>query len=462
MFQKVAILQHIKNKYTLSLYAVLFIVLFCICTAHINKIWCGNSPYCYDSKQYYSYLPKFFLEHDMEFKNQGDYWVDFLPNKKPFIKYTSGIAILQAPFFLMAWLISDVFGIPLEGGYSQLFIELIHYGIFIYFFIGLLCLRKVLHYFKISEVIIAITLLTTFFGTNLFHYILAQGLMTHGFLFSLHCMFLYLTILFYKNPSVKYSILLGLVGGLISLIRPTEILCFLVWFLWEVNSFVLLKERVLFLVKKIKPLLFIGLFFIIVWIPQMIYWHHITGKLLFYAYKEERLFYTDPKIIQVLFSPRNGLLPYCPVLFLYLVALCIPFKINKSKIGIALFVILNIYLVSCWWCWWYGGCFSMRALIQIFPYLSIGFAFMLHHVFYNMVKRRIVVKLSLSVLIVFLVFMHLKFWYQSKLGFVHYDSMTLKSYLYVLPKIKLNQKQTAKYYRMLKQPDIEKASKGIR
>lgn len=452
------------DKSFLSQYAILFIILFSICTAHINKIWCGDgTPYCYDAHQYYSYLPKFLIEHDMDFvKNPGN-WVGRLPDNKPLIKYTCGVAIMQAPFFLLAWFISNVFGVPLQGGFSQLFVEIIHYGVFIYFLIGLICLRKVLQYFKVSEVIIAVTLLATFFGTNLFHYILAQGLMSHGFLFSLHCMFLYLTILFYKNPNIKHSILLGLVGGLITLIRPTEILCFLVWFFWEINTFELLKERVSFMFKNIKSLFFVAVFFIIIWTPQMIYWEFITGKLFFYAYGEEKLFYTDPKILKVLFSPRNGLLPYCPVLILYLIAMFIPFKANKSRIVILLFVVLNIYLVSCWWCWWYGGSFSMRALIQTFPYIAIGFALMLHHVYYNLItnyKKRI--KLSLNFVIIFLVFMHLKFWYQSKIGYVHYDSMTVKAYLFVLPRLDLNTKESTYYYSILEKPDVDAAFKGIR
>ena len=125
-----------KLNLNLSLLTVIIIFLFCVLTAHVTKDWCGgqtDTPYCHDAMQYYSYLPKFFLEHDMDFKNRGDYWVDALPNGKPFIKYTCGIAILQAPFFLLAWLISSVFNMPIDEGYSRFFIETIHYGILLYF-----------------------------------------------------------------------------------------------------------------------------------------------------------------------------------------------------------------------------------------------------------------------------------------------------------------------------------------
>ncbi len=453
----------LKYNITPSIISVIVIFLFCLCTAHINKIWCGDgfSPFCYDSKQYYSYLPKFFLEHDMAFINRGDYWLDALPNGNPFVKYSSGLAILQGPFFLLAWLFSKLFHIPLEEGYSKVFIEFIHYGVFIYFLLGLLSLRKVLQHFQYSETVISITLLVTFFGTNLFHYILGQGFMTHGFLFSLHCMFLYFTIKFYKNPDFSSSLLLGLVGGLIALIRPTEIICFLVWALWAVNSVESFKNRVALLLHNYKNLLVIALFFIIIWIPQLIYWHYVSGNLFIDAYAGEKLFFYDPKIFSVLFSPRNGLLPYCPVLFLYFVSLFTP-KINlKGKLGIIIFVGLNVYLVSCWWCWWYGGSYSMRALIQLYPYLTITFAGMLHYIYYNAnIKKAF--KVGLNSLILILVLIQVKFWYQNKQGFVHYDSMTTKSYLFILPRIELNGAEKEIYYGSLKSPDYVKAKEGDR
>jgi hypothetical protein len=454
----------LKYKISPSVFAVLFIILFCICTAHINKMWCGGdvkTPYCYDSQQYYAYLPKFFLEHDMAFENRGDYWLDILPNGKSFVKYTSGLAILQGPFFLLAWLISYLFNIPIEGGYSTLFIELIHYGVFVYFLLGLLCLRKVLQHFLFSEAVISVTLLATFFGTNLFHYILGQGLMTHGFLFSLHCIFIYAAIQFYNKLNWKTAVLLGLSGGLIALIRPTEIICFVVWFLWDVNSIASLKARISLLLTHYKLILLMMVIFIIVWIPQLVYWHYISGHLFIDAYAGERLFFLDPKIHKVLFSARNGLLPYCPVLFLYLVSLFIPNSSIKGKLGLLIFVVLNIYLVSCWWCWWYGGSYSARALIQIYPYLAITFAGMLHYIYYKSSFKK-AAKYAFGSLIFILVALQLKFWYQSKKGFIHYDAMTTKAYLFILPRVELNGEENGTYYTLLKSPDYVKAKEGKR
>jgi hypothetical protein len=453
----------LKDFLTPSFIVVILIFLFCVFTAHVNKVWCGDgfSPYCYDMKQYYSYLPKFFLEHDMAFENRGDYWLDALPNGRVFVKYTSGLAILQGPFFLLAWGFSNLFNISLEGGYSKVFIEFIHYGIFIYFLLGLLSLRKVLMYFKFSELVISITLLATFFGTNLFNYILGQGLMTHGFLFSLHCMFLYLIIKFYDKQNYSASILLGLVGGLIALIRPTEVVCFIVWILWDVNSIASFKSRVMLLLGNFKLLFVMAIIFVLVWIPQIIYWHYVSGNFFIDAYAGEKLFFSDPKIIKVLFSARNGLLPYCPVLFLYFVSLFVPNSTIKGKLGVLIFVVLNVYIVSCWWCWWYGGSYSMRALIQIYPYLALSFAGMLQYI-YSRSKFRNVVKYTLNAVILLLVLVQIKFWRQYKEGYVHYDSMTSKAYFFTLTKFEMDGAEKEMYYSLLRAPDYVKAKEGIR
>jgi hypothetical protein len=447
-----------KEFITPSFIVVIFIFLFCICTAHINKMWCGGdglTPFCYDVKQYYSYLPQFLIEHDLDFKNRGDYWLDSLPNGNVFIKYSSGVAILEMPFFLLAWVISLLFKLPIDGGYSPVFFQCIHYGVFLYFLLGLNCLRKVLLHFKFNEVVISITLLSVFFGTNLFHYILGQGLMSHGFLFSLHCVFLYLIIKFYKNPGVINSILIGFTGGLIALIRPTEVVCFVVFGLWGVSSFVSFKHRILYLFNRYKSLAIIIICFVAVWIPQMLYWKHISGSYLLYSYTGEKLMFDSPKIFEIMFSPRNGLIPYCPIVLLFLLSLFIPKANRIGNIGIILFVGLNIYLASCWWCWWYGGSFGSRALVQIFPYLAITFAGLLQYVYFQSFKFKKAIKISVTSLTVIFVLLHLKFWIQSKHGFIHYDSMTAKAYWYVFPRCDLNKDEANEFYSLLKAPSYD-------
>ena len=193
----------------------------------------------------------------------------------------------------------------------------------------------------------------------------------------------------------------------------------------------------------------------IVWIPQMLYWKHVSGGYILYSYKDEKLLFDSPKIIEILFSPRNGLIPYCPIIILFLISLFVPKTLENGKLGLTLFVVLNIYLVSCWWCWWYGGSFGARALVQIYPYLAISFAGMLQYTYANRAKSYIAIKYSLSAIIVISVLFHLKFWYQSKHGYVHYDSMSRKAYWFIFPRVLLNGEETEKYYTLLEAPSYD-------
>jgi len=200
--------------------------------------------------------------------------------------------------------------------------------------------------------------------------------MTHGLLFSLHCIFLLLVIKFYeKRPGKTPCFRLNWWLNCFNKTNRSYMFYYLVF--WSVKNISDFKIRLLFLLKNYKLLIIIGVAFTGVWIPQLVYWKYVSGNLFIDAYAGEKLFFTDPKIYGVLLSARNGLLSYCPVLILFFGAMFFPNPSFKTRVVTIIFIALNIYLVSCWWCWWYGGSYSMRALIQIFPYLSIYFAGML-------------------------------------------------------------------------------------
>jgi hypothetical protein len=448
------------NFKQLSLYTVVFIFLYCLFNAQSDKNWFGDTPYAHDSKMYYSYLPKFFLEHDIEYNNAQDYWLEPLPNGKHIMKFTCGLAMLAAPFFLLAWAYCSIMGIAVDP-YSQTFIEFVHYGDFLYFLIGLLCIRKTLQYFKVGELAICISLLSVFFGTNLYCYILGQTFMSHGFLFSLHAIFLYRIIKFYEKTNFLNVSLLALAGALITLIRPVEILCFLVWALWEVNTIEKLKNRFIFLLSNWKYLIVMFLVSLIVFLPQMLYWHLITGKFLFYSYASgERMFFDDPKIYEILFGYRSSMFMYSPITLFYVIALLF-FK-NENRISFLLFFALTVYIVSSWWCWWYGGSYGMRSLIQMYPYLVVPFAVLLNKMFKSQYKFKVVNNSLTLLVIIFLCGFQMKNYKLLKKGFMHYDSMSKESYWFVANKFELSSEEGQKFYTLLNHPDYDKAKQGIR
>jgi len=97
-----------QNKFSVSKFAIIFVLASSlIITAH-NQTW-KKSVIEWDIISYYAYLPGLFIYEDLTFsfvfKNPPKgvkIWVETTPENKHVIKMTSGLAILYAPFFLIA------------------------------------------------------------------------------------------------------------------------------------------------------------------------------------------------------------------------------------------------------------------------------------------------------------------------------------------------------------------------
>jgi hypothetical protein len=153
-------------------------------------------------------------------------------------------------------------------------------------------LRKVLRYYSISDSHIAITILLLGLGTNLLCYSSQSATMSHAYNFCLFSIFIHYTIRWHEKHSAKNTIIIGLLLGLITLIRPSNAIIFLFFILYNVSSWSAFKERMLFLKRECFLLNVIAFLAIIVWVPQFLYWKEVTGNYLFYSYTDEGFFST--------------------------------------------------------------------------------------------------------------------------------------------------------------------------
>ena len=137
------------------------------------------------------------------------------------------------------------------------------------------------------------------------------------------------------------------------------------------------------------------------------------------------------------------------------------------RTGSILYFFINVYLVSAWWCWWYGGGFGMRALIQSYAVLAIPFATFLQFVFapnyrkyyLNSIARYATI-IALSTFIVLNIVQ--TYQYQIK-SLIHYDSMTKEAYWYVFDKFYyVNGEDEQQHKALMVAPDYEAAMKGKR
>lgn len=341
-----------------------------------------ESNFSWDVMNYYSYLPAYFC-------NNGSF--DFPPPivktylpvgpQGTFVpKTTYGMSLMYSPFFALGYKIAYNQKSPLNG-ISEPFTTCIHWGSIFYALLGLVFLRKfLLAYF--SEGIVALTLLCVLFGTMLFLYTYMQSEMPHGYLFMLISLFLYLTQLWHQKQKYRYAVGIGFTAGLMSLIRPTEALVCVFFLLWDVKTLSDFKVKGQFFLKNYRHLALIALMVVLLWVPQFLFWKQHTGTYFYFSYPGERFFWDDPQIINILFSYRKGWITYTPMVLLAFIGF---FFVKKdfplSKWTLLLFTAGMVYVLSCWWDWFFGGCFGARGFCQHIAFLAIPIASVLDRVF---------------------------------------------------------------------------------
>jgi hypothetical protein len=130
------------------------------------------------------------------------------------------------------------------------------------------------------------------------------------------------------------------------------------------------------------------------------------------------------------------------------------YKAHKNLFwGVATFTAVNIYVLSCWWAWWFGGGFGCRGYIDSFAVMAIGLAAFVDFV---AAKQRWI-RVFFSVLIGFFVFLNLFQTYQYYKGYLHYVAMSKASYFAAF----LDPEPGKDYYDNLVMPNYKNAKKGI-
>lgn len=448
----------LKNK-SYSVYAILVITLFCTTSSNFFVNWGDlHHPFKNDVNQYYSYLNAIFVEHDLTFKNNlHSYWLIETPIHKVVPKVTYGMAFFYCPFYLFAKLLSDTN----STGYESPYAWIIHFGCIIYILVGLWVTRKTLLLW-FSDKIVAFVILLLFFGTNLFYYTVSESESVHGVLFFLISIFLYNVVKWHQTKHKINFLLLSFIAGFICLIRPTECLVLLFPLLIGVTSINDIRTKINALIQ-LKWNLLIGLvLFIIPIIPQLIYWKIQSGGYLFFSYgNSESFFWNDPQIINVLFSYRKGWLIYSPLMIFSLFGFILLFKKNREMFwAILIYFSINLYLISAWWDWAFGGSFGMRALVHMGPVLIIPLCYIIQSVV-QMNKHKLI---KIVCYMIFTFFCSLNV-FQSNLykhGIISYDGMTKEAYWFTFFKKTYSKEDLIYLETLVKHPNYSLMQQGQR
>jgi hypothetical protein len=424
------------DKTGISKLVIWLFVLVVIGTNLNNNLWKReHGVVIHDVISYYSYLPAAFIYHDLSF-NFIDKDPAFFAGKmfnyktsddRHFQKMTMGLAMLYLPFFLMGHAYAWISGAPMDG-FSQPYMFFLLFGALFYVTLAAFTLRKILLRL-VSEKLTAWVLLAILFASNLFFYTTLEAAMPHAYNFSLIVFFISLTIDWHHKPGIKNTFILGLIYGLISLIRPTNALIIIFFLLYDINS---LKDRVLLFLNSWKLILLMVLAAFLVVLPQLLFWKFNTGSWIYYSYGREGFFFDNPQIWRGLFSYRKGWLVYTPVMLFALSGLF--FLRNQFKafsVAIWVFVPLNFWIIFSWWDWTYGGSFGARPLIDTYSLMAIGLAAWLSF----LAKQHKILFTTMQVLILVFAGLNLFQTAQYKYGAIHFAEMSKAAYWHSFGKL---------------------------
>jgi hypothetical protein len=448
-------------------FVIAFLLIFYCLTNLNHRNWASDEGPVrgvikWDVISYYGYLPAVFIYHDLsldfterpDFVNDNKFWYQKTEKGKKVIITSMGLSYLYAPFFFAAHLLAPVFGETRDGFQSVYQFFLVFSALF-YVGFGFFFLWKLLvRYF--SPVVSAVTLLLIGMGTNLYYYSTHEAAMSHAYNFSLIALFLYLVCRWYDAAGWKNSLLLGVVYGLIVLIRPSNFLLIIPLLLWEVDSWGCLMGRIRFLVRKTPLILLMLGGFLLPWIPQLLYWKEVSGSFLYNSYSQvgSAFYFDNPHLLDFLFSYRKGWFVYTPLMLFAVLGFIPLYRVRKGLFYATLIYLgLMIYVFSSWWSWWTGGSFGIRSMVDLMAVMSLPLAALTTW----LGKSNWFLKIVIALLLAFTVFLNIFQTKQYQRVLIHGVGMTKKSYWTIF----LRLEDRYGYWQNLTEPDYELARKGI-
>jgi hypothetical protein len=375
-----------KNRKSLVAMLILFMII-----AFIRIEIVTTHELAWDIFGYYLYLPATFIHHDFMLTDIS--WVHEIMNTHKIsdtlyqlsigpenTKYffLMGMSILYSPFFFVGHLIALATDSPADG-FSAPYQYSIALGTLFYTLIGLHYFRKILLIY-FNDLIACILIIIIGIGTNYLHFATYKNLETTNFLFSLLAVLVWNTIRWHQDKQLKNLIAISLTSALITLVKPSEIVCVIIPVLWGVyNKETFLEKWNLIVANKNQFFIAITLGLLLLF-PQMLYWKIAAGSFIYDSYRNPGigLDLLSPHILNVLFSFRKGWLLYTPVMILALIGFRSLYKKHRAIFpAVLVYFLVSFYIISSWTEWWYGAAYGMRPLIPSYVLLSLPLGMLL-------------------------------------------------------------------------------------
>ncbi|MFK8044097.1 MAG: hypothetical protein AB8B72_01280, partial [Crocinitomicaceae bacterium] len=338
-----------------------------------------------DGKSYYAYLTAAVIYQDLDYQFVEDYEAKYYPPDQSLFKEFRqdfngeianktfpGISLLWLPFFLLAHLLSYLFGFEPDG-YSLLYQLSISISAIFYFWLGLKWLSKLLSSLGYANKYILPTLILLAFGTNLYFYTIHDPSLTHCYNFTLLAGILHFSRRFYIEHHSKLLFIAIALFALAIITRPTNILM-IIFLPLAIGNWTNFKSFIGSIFRNKKRILGAFAVLIVIGSYPVLWWFAQTGHLIVYSYGKEGFDFSNPHIFNILFSYEKGWLLYTPAILLSTLGLFYFYTKNKFQFALAIigFAILA-YVFSSWWIWTYGASFGQRVFVDFYAVIAILF-----------------------------------------------------------------------------------------
>ena len=434
-----------KNRISFYVLVSLIITIFAYRISNVKP-----HEISWDVLGYYSYLPATFIQHDPLLKDiswlkkaieekqlSGTmYMISYNEKGEPMYFFLMGMALFYLPFFLLALLFSIVSGMPVDAFSLPFQYALVTGGIF-YTSIGLIFLRKIFLRFFIDKMT-SLLLIVMFLATNYINQVTIKNLETVNVLFMLTTVLIWNTIKWHETFKFRNFLFIGISFTLMGLVKPSEIFVILIPLLWNVKNVSDLNNKLQMLYGYRKQFLYTVLICLIFVLPQMLYWYTMTGHFIYDSYKNSGvgLDIFSPHIGNILFSYRKGWLLYTPVMVFSLAGFYFLYLKNKQIfIAMISYFLISFYIMASWTEWWYGGSFSGRPMVTMYPVLLISLGYFINFI----AEQRLVLRILFGVIVIFFIFLNQFQWWQYKNLIIDPYRMTKEHYWSVFLKTKVDE-----------------------
>ncbi len=337
--------------------------------------------YSGDEIQYYAFLRSVWKDHDLNFINEYRHLYRQAPSKqlnfkKAFIDRLNstgyarndapiGCAILWAPFFGLADLYVKLMPRYPADGFSFPYILAVCFASAFYGFLGFALQYRILRDL-FSRWASFWAVLTLWFGAHAAYYMYVTPPMSHATSIFTTSLFVYTWYRLRERDSASAWFVIGIIGGLGSIVRSQDALFLLIPFL----------DR-----KQVRLKLVCAAAAFLMFIPQLWVWWTLNGELNPYSTGnlKGKLFWNGKYFLPVLFSTYHGLILWTPVITLCIIGLVYLVKIVKIFWLLVLVFLLQFYFIICTDTWQGGAGFGLRYLISCTVIFTFGLAALYSH-----------------------------------------------------------------------------------